>query len=254
MKNLNKIQKLTFEFDEIESIEDIGYQECIDIEVKDDNSFTLANGIITHNSAQAGLVDGIGRAEIGYFATRGVPLNSYDAKIQKLTENKELENLIKILNIHLNAPEQNMTYENVLLANDADVDGGHIRGLYIGFFAKYAKSVILEKRLKLLQTPIVCLKDSSGKIKKMFFNLVDYKKFEKENTDKKLIPHYYKGLGSWKPSDLRELIKQYGLEYFIVDLEPDETSDNIIHKWLDNKEADSRKEMLRNHIVDLDKI
>lgn len=129
MKNLNKIQKLTFEFDDIESIEEVGYRECIDIEIADDNSFTLANGIIVHNSACGGLMDGLGRSEMGYFATRGVPLNAYDAKVSKITENKELENLTKILNLRLGADTQTLTYENVVLANDADCFEEHTKVL-----------------------------------------------------------------------------------------------------------------------------
>jgi len=88
MKNLSKTQKLVFEFDEIESIEEIGYHECTDIEVQDDNSFTLANGLVVHNSAKQGLSDGLGRSEIGYFSTRGVPLNTYEVPIQKIAANE----------------------------------------------------------------------------------------------------------------------------------------------------------------------
>ncbi len=85
--------------------------------------------IVEGQSAQAGLVDGLGRAEIGYFATRGVPLNTYDAKIQKITSNEELENLTKILNLKLGAETQDITYEYVVLANDADCFEQHTKVL-----------------------------------------------------------------------------------------------------------------------------
>lgn len=121
INNLNDTQKLVFSFDEIESIEDIGYQECIDIEVADDHSFTLSNGLISHNSAKQGLSDGLGRAEVGYFSTRGVPLNAYEVPIQKIAANEELENIIKCLKLKLKEDHQpDLTYEKILLANDAD--------------------------------------------------------------------------------------------------------------------------------------
>ena len=148
MKKLNDLQKLTFEFDEIESIEDVGYQECVDIEVEDDHSFTLSNKLISHNSAKQGLSDGLGRTEIGYFSTRGVPLNAYEATPQKIAANEELENIIKCLKLHLKEETQpELTYDMIVLANDADMDGYHIESLYIAFFAKYAPSIIKEKRL-----------------------------------------------------------------------------------------------------------
>jgi DNA gyrase/topoisomerase IV subunit B len=79
--------------------------------------------IVEGDSAQAGLSDGFGRKSIGYFATRGVPLNTYEVKVDRIADNEELTNIIKCLNIKLGAKEQNMTYENVLLASDADADG-----------------------------------------------------------------------------------------------------------------------------------
>ena len=121
MKTLSNIQELTFEFDEIETIEDIGYQECVDIEVEDDHTFCLANGIISHNSAFGGLSSALGRNEIGYFAARGVPLNAYTAHVSKFVANKELSNLVKILGLSLKKDaEQNITYKNIIIATDAD--------------------------------------------------------------------------------------------------------------------------------------
>ena len=67
--------------------------------------------------------------------SRGVALikflrrNFYDAKIQKITSNEELENLTKILNLKLGAEKQDITYEYVVLANDADCFEQHTKVL-----------------------------------------------------------------------------------------------------------------------------
>lgn len=74
------------------------------------------------DSAQSGLSDAFGRDEIGYFATRGVPLNTYEVAPSRIADNEELSNIIKCLNLKLNAKEQSMTYENVLISTDADAD------------------------------------------------------------------------------------------------------------------------------------
>jgi len=78
--------------------------------------------IVEGDSAMGGLSDGFGRKQIGYFATRGVPLNTYEVKVERIADNEELTNIIKCLNIKLGAKEQNLTYDNILLASDADAD------------------------------------------------------------------------------------------------------------------------------------
>lgn len=73
------------------------------------------------DSANSSLISALGRKQIGYFAARGVPLNAYVANISKFTANKELSNIIKILGISLKKDViQNITYENIVIATDAD--------------------------------------------------------------------------------------------------------------------------------------
>lgn len=170
----------------------------------------------------------------------------------------ELVNNAKEKFIDITVEDDNSYYvyldnsKDYILSNNCD--GSHIAGLYMGFFHKFATDIIKNKKLARLRTPIVCLKDVKGEIKKMFFNLDEYKEYEKTEKKDDLKPHYYKGLGSWKPQDLKVLIKKYGLEYFLEILEYDKNSNEYIHKWLDGKEADARKEYLRQYKLDLDQI
>ena len=249
MKKLNKLQQLLFQLEDIESIEEIGFIECVDIEVADDNSFTLSNGIIVHNSASSGLSACLGRADIGYFASRGKPLNAYDASFSDLIKNEELSNIIKILNLDIsNTNEQNITYDNIVLASDSDLDGYAIAGLYIGFFMKYAPTIIEANKLKKLRTPIIAFVDKNDQIKKFFFTFNEYNEFISKNqmpTGTRL--HYFKGLGSWQPESLKPLIAKYGIEYFLENLKIDKNSNTIIDDWLNGKKSDKRKEYLREH-------
>lgn len=210
---------------------------------EDSKYFFLVEG----DSASAGISDGFGRKQIGYFATRGVPLNTYEVAVNKIADNEEFTNIIKCLNIKLGAKEQNLTYENIVLATDADADGAHISELYIGFFTKYCPSLIESGRIKKLMTPIICMKDKTDQISKFFFNFDDYNAWLNENPDTKLKTHYYKGLGSWKAKELRDLVNKFGLDYFIQTLEFDKDSISIIDNWLNKKKADIRKEYLRNN-------
>jgi DNA gyrase/topoisomerase IV subunit B len=203
--------------------------------------------IVEGDSASSGLSAGLGRSQIGYFATRGVPLNTFEVAPSKIADNEELNNIIKCLGLKLNAQKQNMTYENVLLSEDADFDGAHISGLYIAFFYRYAISVIKEGRLKKLRTPIICLRDKNKKIKEMFFTFDEYNNYLNKNSNHKYETHYYKGLGSWKDKDLKDLVNQYGLDRFIETLEYDEETDKLVNDWCSKKNAEVRKEYLREN-------
>jgi DNA topoisomerase-2 len=198
-------------------------------------------------SASAGLSACLGRSLFGYYATRGVPLNAYDATIGKLADNVELSDMVKILNLSFKNDKQDLTYENIVIATDSDCDGSHITGLYIGFFAKYCPSIIMNKQLKHLRTPIIAFKDKQDNIKHFFFTLDEYNEFIKNNDVKNLKVHYYKGLGSWEPKDLKPLVEKYGLDYFVETFIMDEQGNITIDNWLNGKNADKRKEYLNNN-------
>lgn len=212
---------------------------------KNQKYFFICEGL----SSSSGLSACLGRADIGYFASRGKPLNAYDASFSDLIKNEELSNIIKILNLDVsNKKDQDITYDNIVLASDSDLDGYAIAGLYIGFFMKYAPSIIENGKLKKLRTPIMAFIDKNDQVKKFFFTFDEYNKFISSNsqpTGTRL--HYYKGLGSWEPATLKPLITKYGLEYFLEDLQIDKITENVIDDWLNGKKADKRKEYLRGH-------
>jgi DNA topoisomerase-2 len=210
---------------------------------KNNNYFCIVEG----NSASGGLSNCFGRSEFGYFSTRGVPLNAYEATVSKLADNEELSNMIKLLNLALKSDEQDLTYENIVIATDQDLDGVKIAGLYLGFFSKYCPSLITSKRLKRLRTPVIVFKDKKEKIKHFFFTLNEYNEFIKNNDTTGLKIHYYKGLGSWEPVDLKPLIEKYGIDYFMETFILDDDSNLTIDNWLNSKSADKRKEYLKQN-------
>lgn len=360
-----------------------------------DNKYCL---ICEGFSASAGLSACLGRSEFGYYATRGVPLNAYEASINKLSDNVELSEMIKILNLSFKDTINNLNYENVILATDADCieehtkvytengliplnkvkygdkvlthlnhlkpivnivesyktecikikinnkdiivslnhklvivrnskikyilakdlkltdqflkykdnhrsvdikynlvniediqickipktkfiditveddnsffienndhelilthncDGSHIVGLYLGFFSKYYPEIIKQGRLKHLRTPVIVFKDKTDKIKHFFFTLDEYNQFLKKNDVSNLKVHYYKGLGSWEPQDLKPLIEKYGIEYFLETFKNDEECEQTIDNWLNSKSSDKRKEYLNNNEFSIFKI
>lgn len=90
--------EMMYELVEIDSAQDEGYRNCVDITVdSDDHSFLLGNGIISHNSALGGLLPSLGRNEKAYYMLKGKPLNAYSATQKKFIENKELSGLYQII-------------------------------------------------------------------------------------------------------------------------------------------------------------
>lgn len=91
------------------------------------------------------------------------------------------------------------------------------------------------------------MKDSKGEIKEMFFTFDEYNAWINKNSNTKLKTFYYKGLGSWKAKELKQLVEKHGLDKFIKTLEYDEKSIDVIDDWLNRKKADVRKEYLRQN-------
>ena len=93
-----KAFEMCYELIDIEDIEDIGYQNVVDISVSsDDHTFLLDNGLVSHNSAMGGLLPSLGRQGNAYFMLKGKPLNAYSSSHSKFMSNKELSSLYSIL-------------------------------------------------------------------------------------------------------------------------------------------------------------
>lgn len=86
------------------------------------------------------------------FSLRGKPINSYKESRKKVAENEELNLLISALGIEDNV--QNLRYNNIIVATDADDDGMHIRMLVLTFFMKYYPELMREGHVHILQTPL----------------------------------------------------------------------------------------------------
>lgn len=86
------------------------------------------------------------------FSLRGKPLNCYGLTKKVVYENEEFYQLQSALNIE--EEMENLRYEKVIIATDADVDGMHIRLLLMTFFLQFFPEVIREGHLYVLQTPL----------------------------------------------------------------------------------------------------
>ena len=142
-------------------------------------------------------------------------------------------------------------------AEDADADGSHIRGLYLGFFQRYAKWMLENHMIKYLRTPIAAIVENK-KLVKYWFTLTEMNEFlNKTKLKSNQTLKYYKGLGSWKADSLSDLINNNGgLENFLEDLDIDDESEKILDDWIGDKPENvlARKTYLKDYQLDINKV
>ena len=217
---------------------------------KENKYLVLAEG----NSALGGVSAVLGRKEYGYFPLKGKPLNVLEVKSSKIRSSEIIRDILQILKLDITNPnKQKLTYEKILIATDADVDGSHISGLLILFFQKFAPYIIKEGRLCLFKTPLVVSK-RKNKIENLFFDLREYNQYKIDNKDKLkgLDFSYYKGLGKWTKEKLQALIKEYSINKFIYTLEGDENLNKLLDLWFLKETSDLRKEQIKDNNFDIE--
>ena len=135
------------------------------------------------------------------FSLKGKPLNSYGLSKKIVYENEEFNLLQAALNIEESM--EDLRYNNIVIATDADVDGMHIRLLLITFFLQFFPEVIKEGHLYILQTPLFRVRNK----KKTIYCYSDQ---EKRDALEELKPKpeitRFKGLGEISPNEFVHFI------------------------------------------------
>lgn len=135
------------------------------------------------------------------FSLKGKPLNSYGLSKKIVYENEEFNLLQAALNIEESL--EDLRYNNVVIATDADVDGMHIRLLLITFFLQFFPEIIKEGHLYILQTPLFRVRNKKETI-------YCYSEEERVAAIEKLKPKpeitRFKGLGEISPDEFKHFI------------------------------------------------
>lgn len=205
-------------------------------------------------SAMSGISSCLGRQGIGYYALRGLAVNAISSSMQKIAANQEFKEITSILNLDVTKQEdrKDVDFETILITSDNDADGSHISSMLIGWFRKFAPNLFDEGRICRLITPLIMVEDQKGKVVTYFFNVPDFKKWEKTNTNKKLVYRYQKGLGSLSKEQFTELVDKFGLDHFLQEYKLDEKGKAYIEDWL-GSDPEPRKKYLREYSFDIDK-
>jgi topoisomerase-4 subunit B len=180
------------------------------------------------------------------FSLRGKPLNSFGMTKKIVYENEEFNLLQAALNIE-NSMED-LRYNNIVIATDADVDGMHIRLLIITFFLQFFPELIKNGHLYILQTPIFRVRNKE----KTNYCYSEAEKNEILNSSKsKFEITRFKGLGEISPNEFKNFIgDDIKLDPVIIDKST--TIEELLKFYMGKNTPDRQQFIIDNLKVELD--
>lgn len=157
-------------------------------------------------SASASIVASRNPLTQAIYSLRGKPLNVYGMKLDQLYKNEEMYNLMMALNIEEDT--NNLRFNKVVLATDADVDGMHIRNLLLTFFLTYFEALVSSGHLYILKTPLFKVRYKDKTI--YCFDIKEKDEaiatLTKKASEKSLEITRFKGLGELSPHEFKQFI------------------------------------------------
>lgn len=178
------------------------------------------------------------------FSLKGKPLNCYGLTKKVVYENEEFNLLQAALNIEESL--EDLRYNHVIIATDADVDGMHIRLLMITFFLQFFPDLIKNGHLYILQTPLFRVRNK----KETRYCYSDQERLKALNDlGKNPEITRFKGLGEISPDEFKNFIgKDIRLEPVVVG--KDLTIDQILEFYMGKNTPDRQLFILDNLVVE----
>ena len=179
------------------------------------------------------------------FSLRGKPLNSYGLTKKVVYENEEFNCLQSALNIEEGLDD--LRYNKVIIATDADVDGMHIRLLMLTFFLQFFPELVKKGHVYILQTPLFRVKNKQE---------IRYCYSEEERV--KAIAEVknpeitrFKGLGEIDPSEFSGFIgKDIRLDQ--VSLRKEDSVSGLLNFYMGKNTAERQQFIIENLVIEQD--
>ena len=180
------------------------------------------------------------------FSLRGKPLNSYGLTKSVVYENEEFNCLQSALNIEDGLDE--LRYNKVIIATDADVDGMHIRLLMLTFFLQFFPDLVKKGHVYILQTPLFRVKNK----KEIRYC---YSEEERLQAIEELKPNpeitRFKGLGEISPDEFKGFIgKEIRLDQ--VTLRKEDAVKDLLNFYMGKNTTERQNFIINNLVVEED--
>jgi DNA topoisomerase-2 len=206
----------------------------------------------------------VGRDYFGVFPLRGKVLNVRDVLLKKVSDNNEINNLVKIMGLKFNSKNKDkdetlkeLRYGRIMIFTDADVDGSHIKGLIINLFSIFWPQLLeIPGFIISLATPILKVKKNKESIE--FYTMTEFNTW-KDNIDniKQWDIKYYKGLGTSTSEEAKGYFTNFddkNIQYMITDADNNEKTKELsfdkIELAFDKKRSEDRKAWLKTYDKD----
>jgi topoisomerase-4 subunit B len=180
------------------------------------------------------------------FSLRGKPLNSYGLTKKIVYENEEFNLLQHALDIEDSL--DNLRYNKIVIATDADVDGMHIRLLILTFFLQFFPDLVRNGHLYILETPLFRVRNKKETI-------YCYSDEERRNAIDKLGPKpeitRFKGLGEISPEEFGTFIGE-NIKLEPVILEKDFTIPQLLNYYMGKNTPERQKFIIDNLKIEKD--
>jgi topoisomerase-4 subunit B len=180
------------------------------------------------------------------FSLRGKPLNTFGMTKKIVYENEEFNLLQSALNIEDSL--ENLRYNNVVIATDADVDGMHIRLLLITFFLQFFPELVKQGHVYILQTPLFRVRDKKETIycysEQERVNAISALKGNSEITR-------FKGLGEISPDEFKFFIGD-NIKLDPVMIDKTTTIDDLLQFYMGKNTQNRQDFIIDNLKVELD--
>jgi len=201
-KELSGIRNLARERAKKASLHNRKLRDCrVHLDSKDKRAEESTLFIVEGDSAAGSLTACRDVQTQAVFALKGKPLNTFGLTKKVIYENEEFHLLQSALNIEESL--DNLRYNRVVIATDADVDGMHIRLLLLSFFLQFFPELITQGHLFILETPLFRVRTKKE-------TRYCYSEAEKQSALHRLGQSAeitrFKGLGEVSPSEFKDFI------------------------------------------------
>ena len=218
-----------------------------------DCSLIITEGLSAKTFAVLGLSQELfgkkGRDFVGIFPLKGKVLNVRNSSVSQISGNKEICNLIKILNLRFGVDYtkdeefSTLSYGRLVGLSDQDADGKHILALLLNMFHKLFPTLLKRKEpfLYCMLTPLIKIYDKKTELS--FYNIQDYKEHvQQHGGNVKGDVKYLKGLGSSSNTDVKSSFGKKMIEFV-----SDGKTDDMMDKCFLSKCSDRRKEWIAQY-------
>jgi len=247
-KDLSGIRKLARERAKKANLHNKKLRDCrVHLgDMKKDNRLDSTLFITEGDSASGSITKSRNVNTQAVFSLRGKPLNSFGMSKKIVYENEEFNLLQAALNIEDGI--ENLRYNNIVIATDADVDGMHIRLLLITFFLQFFPELIKEGHLYILETPLFRVRDK--KDTHYCYSQAEKKKAINSLRGKPEITRF-KGLGEISPNEFVHFIGD-NIRLDPVMLDKEISIEQLLTFYMGKNTPDRQKFIIENLKVELD--